>query len=119
MTSNRAGADERGLAGKMQRVIRDRLGSGKRSYSGLLPSRREPLMHRFRTVAPRHGSTGMRRKILWAFGWRPALFQSEVAEALTLEPIMLNDAPRPAQAAIRTDLGAIFVSIELSRRTSS
>src|SRR5215218_153958 len=29
---------------------------------------------------------------------------------------MLNDAPRPAQAAIRTDLGAIFVSMELSRR---
>ena len=29
---------------------------------------------------------------------------------------MLNDAPRPAQAAIRTDLGAIFVSIEQSRR---
>jgi transposase len=31
--------------------------------------------------------------------------------------MMLNDAPRPAQAAIRTDLGAIFVSMELSRRT--
>ena len=30
---------------------------------------------------------------------------------------MLNDVPRPAQAAIRTDLGAIFVSMELSRRT--
>src|SRR3954466_3639125 len=30
--------------------------------------------------------------------------------------MMLNDAPQPAQAAIRTDLGAIFVSIELSRR---
>ena len=30
---------------------------------------------------------------------------------------MLNDAPLPAQAAIRTDLGAIFVSMELSRRT--
>src|SRR5512144_1963485 len=29
---------------------------------------------------------------------------------------MLNDAPRPAPAAIRTDLGAIFVSMELSRR---
>ena len=27
------------------------------------------------------------------------------------------DAPRPALAAIRTDLGAIFVSLELSRRT--
>jgi transposase len=30
---------------------------------------------------------------------------------------MPEDAPRPAQAAIRTDLGAIFVSMELSRRT--
>ena len=29
---------------------------------------------------------------------------------------MPEDAPRPAQAAIRTDLGAIFVSLELSRR---
>src|SRR4051794_29566960 len=57
------------------------------------------------------------RKILWAFGWRPALRESEIAGALTLEPMMLNDAPRPAQAATRTDLGAIFVSMELSRRT--
>jgi transposase len=30
---------------------------------------------------------------------------------------MPEDAPRPALAAIRTDLGAIFVSLELSRRT--
>jgi hypothetical protein len=30
---------------------------------------------------------------------------------------MFEDAPRPAQAAIRTALGAIFVSLELSRRT--
>jgi hypothetical protein len=29
---------------------------------------------------------------------------------------MPEDAPRPAQAAIRTDLGAIFVSTELPRR---
>ena len=29
---------------------------------------------------------------------------------------MPDDAPRPAQAAIRTELGAIFVSMELSRR---
>jgi len=29
---------------------------------------------------------------------------------------MPEDAPRPAQPAIRTDLGAIFVSLELSRR---
>jgi hypothetical protein len=58
-----------------------------------------------------------RRKILWAFGWRPSLQKSEIADAPTLEePMMLNDAPLPAQAAIRTDLGAIFVSMELSRR---
>jgi len=30
---------------------------------------------------------------------------------------MPEDTPRPVQAAIRTDLGAIFVSMELSRRT--
>ena|SRR5262249_54785824 len=30
---------------------------------------------------------------------------------------MPEDAPRPAPAAIRTALGAIFVSLELSRRT--
>jgi transposase len=30
---------------------------------------------------------------------------------------MPEDAPRPAQAAIRIDLGAIFVSLELSRRS--
>ena len=30
---------------------------------------------------------------------------------------MLKGAPQPPQAAIRTDLGAIFVSMELSRRT--
>ena len=30
---------------------------------------------------------------------------------------MPEDARRPAQAAIRTELGAIFVSLELSRRT--
>jgi len=29
---------------------------------------------------------------------------------------MFKDAPRPTQAAIRSDLGAIFVSLELSRR---
>src|SRR3954468_24420163 len=68
-------------------------------------------------TAPDRSGTESIPKILWAFGWRPALFQSEVADAPTLEPMMLNDAPQPAQAAIRTDLGAIFVSIELSRRT--
>src|SRR5438309_6192109 len=58
----------------------------------------------------------MRRKIPWASGQRPALVKSEVADPLTLEATMPEDAPRPAQAAIRTDLGAIFVSMELSRR---
>jgi transposase len=29
---------------------------------------------------------------------------------------MPEDAPRPTQSAIRTELGAIFVSLELSRR---
>jgi hypothetical protein len=29
---------------------------------------------------------------------------------------MSEDAPRPVQAAIRTELGAIFVSLKLSRR---
>src|SRR4051812_35110895 len=70
-----------------------------------------------RTESHRSAASAARRKILWAFGWRPALRESEVADAPTLEPMMLNDAPRPAQAAIRTDLGAIFVSMELSRRT--
>ena len=68
------------------------------------------------TLPDRPSSTQMRRKILWAFGWRPALQKSEVADAPTLEPMMLNDTRQPAQAAIRTDLGAIFVSMELSRR---
>jgi hypothetical protein len=45
-----------------------------------------------------------------------ALLESEVADPPTLEATMPEDAPRPAQAAIRTDLGAIFVSMELSRR---
>src|SRR4051812_30129792 len=58
-------------------------------------------------------ATQKRRKILWAFGWRPALQEGEVADAPTLEPIMLNNAPLPAQAAIRTDLGAIFVSMSI------
>src|SRR4051794_11852296 len=77
-------------------------------------------MKRCSMVSPGSSSAfreSTRRKILWAFGWRPALQESEVADAPTLEPMMLNDAPWPAQAAIRTDLGAIFVSLELSRRT--
>src|SRR5215469_16418680 len=43
--------------------------------------------------------------------------ESEVAAPATLEATMPEDAPRPAQAAIRPALGAIFVSLELSRRT--
>jgi transposase len=45
------------------------------------------------------------------------LSESEVAAPPTLEATMSVDAPRPAQPAIRTDLGAIFVSMELSRKT--
>jgi hypothetical protein len=47
-----------------------------------------------------------------------AFVESEVADPdpPTLEATMPEDASRPAQAAIRTDLGAIFVSMELSRR---
>src|SRR5437588_10945993 len=49
-------------------------------------------------------------------GWRPALRQSEVASTLTSETIMQSIVPRPEKsAAIRTDFGAIFVSLELSR----
>jgi len=36
------------------------------------------------------------------------LFESEVAAPPALEATMPEDAPRPAQAAIRTALGAIF-----------
>src|SRR5438477_5684327 len=51
-------------------------------------------------------------------GWRPALRQSEVASTLTSETIMQSIVPRPEKsAAIRTDFGAIFVSLELSRST--
>src|SRR6185369_7149224 len=55
-------------------------------------------------------------KIPWASGWRRALPESEVAASSTLEATMPEDAPRLTRAAIRTDLGAIFVSLELSRR---
>src|SRR3954463_4592276 len=46
------------------------------------------------------------RQTLWASVWRPALQESEVADAPTLEPMMLNDASRPAQAAILTRVHA-------------
>src|ERR1700732_4228472 len=55
------------------------------------------------------------QKILWACGWRPTLWQSEVANPPTLESTMQDEAPRPAPAAIRIDLRAIFLSLELSR----
>src|SRR6476659_7218746 len=45
-----------------------------------------------------------------------ALPESEVAASSTLEATMPEDAPRLTRAAIRTDLGAIFVSLELSRK---
>src|SRR5829696_3980143 len=48
----------------------------------------------------------------------PALWQSEGAEPPTLERPMQVLCPRPDEhAAIRTDLNAIFVSLELSRST--
>src|SRR4029077_4916144 len=51
-------------------------------------------------------------------GWRSTLWQSEVAYRPTLEVTMQIAADRPqASTAIRTDLGAIFVSLELSRST--
>lgn len=49
---------------------------------------------------PTRGMGLLTRKILRAFGWRPSLQKSEVADAPTLEPIMLNDAPLPAQVAM-------------------
>src|SRR5580698_7238589 len=51
-------------------------------------------------------------------GWRPTLQQGEVATRLTLEATMQIVTDRSqAPTAIRTDLGAIFVSLELSRST--
>src|SRR5260370_41224372 len=51
-------------------------------------------------------------------GWRPTLWQSEVADPPTLEATMQIITDRPqALTAIRTDLGAIFISLELSRST--
>src|SRR6202012_3739064 len=43
-------------------------------------------------------------KIPWASGWRSSLFEGEVAAPPTLEATMSEEEPRPAQAAIRTDL---------------
>src|SRR4051794_7825868 len=47
----------------------------------------------------RSAAAAERRKILWAFGEQPALRESEVADAPTLEAMMLKDAPRPAHRA--------------------
>jgi len=44
-------------------------------------------------------------------------FESEVSGPPLGGRRCLKTQPRPAQAAIRTELGAIFVSLELSRRT--
>jgi hypothetical protein len=49
----------------------------------------------------------------------PARLESEVAAPPTLEAIMPEDAPRPAQAAIRTDLGAIFILVGDKARPDS
>jgi transposase len=43
--------------------------------------------------------------------------QTEVAESLNLETMMLLNHPSDGPAAIRTQFGAIFVSLELSRST--
>jgi hypothetical protein len=51
-------------------------------------------------------------------GWRPAPWQSEVAEPTTLQTTVRAADPRPEdQTAIHTNLGATFVSLELSRST--
>src|SRR3954447_4316979 len=46
-----------------------------------------------RIKPPIRGIGLLTRKILWAFGWRPALQESEVADTPTLEPMMLKDVP--------------------------
>src|SRR3954452_3463642 len=43
------------------------------------------------SLGTRSGVGRGRRQTLWAFGWRPALQESEVADEPTLEPMMLND----------------------------
>ena len=49
-------------------------------------------------------------------GVESRLLSSRVSRlSSTLEATMQAPSPRPQQAAIRTDLGAIFVSLELSR----
>ena len=56
------------------------------------------------------------KQIPWAGGLRPALCQSEVAERTTLEANMEVETDRPeTSTAIRSELGAMFVSLELSR----
>lgn len=50
-------------------------------------------------------------------GWRPDLCQSGGAIPPILESKMQETKPQSEAAAIRTDLGAIFVSMELSRST--
>ena len=71
----------------------------------------------FRTSAGRAGTGGIGDR---SYGRLASDLRSRRVRLLMhplLEPVMLKAPPWPAQAAIRTDLGAIFVSIELSRRT--
>src|SRR5687767_1170134 len=56
------------------------------------------------------------KQIPWAGGLRPAPWQSEVAQLFTLEATMEVVSDRPeTSTAIRSELGAVFVSLELSR----
>jgi transposase len=55
------------------------------------------------------------KKIPWGVDSAQVWSQTEVAEPLNLETTMLLDHPSDGLTAIRTHIGAIFVSLELSR----
>jgi transposase len=60
----------------------------------------------------------LRVEILWGVDSGSLPGKSEVASTLTSETIMQGIVSRPGRpAAIRTDLGTVFVSLELSRST--
>jgi transposase len=56
-------------------------------------------------------------KIPWGVDSSQIWSQTEVAESLNLETTMLLNHPSDGPTAIRTQFGAIFVSLELSRST--
>src|SRR5688500_10640215 len=66
-------------------------------------------------AGPSGGPRGS-KQIPWAAGLRPAPGPSEVAQLFTLEATMevVSGRPEPS-TAIRSELGAVFVSLELSR----